>query len=183
MPTTSRTLVELRVSRQLPRLHDVRLEAERPPDPRDSRLRHARRLVLRTRRPVRITRRRHLAERSGDQGFNLLVRDLPCCPRTRPVHQALQPVCGEPGPPLAHRLPRDTQIHPRPARSTGPPHTPARSSTAAPAPERRSVCATSPAAPGVCDRTAPAATASDQVPPYPTTASELLSLNSGCRSC
>ncbi|GAB2764119.1 hypothetical protein GCM10027072_73410 [Streptomyces bullii] len=59
---------------------------------------------------MRITRRRRLAERPGDQSFDLLVRDLSRRPRTRPVCQALQPVRGEPGPPLAYGLARDAQV-------------------------------------------------------------------------
>ncbi len=44
-------------------------------------------------------------------------------PRTRSVHQAIQPVRGEPGPPLAYRLSREAQIVRDPRlRQAPPPH-------------------------------------------------------------
>lgn len=74
---------------------------ESPPDPRDSRPGHPRRLGHRTRRPVRITRRRPLVQRPGDQGFDLLVRDLRRRPRMGRSTRPSSRVRNKPGPPLA----------------------------------------------------------------------------------
>ena len=92
---------ELRVRAQLPGLHDVGLEAESPPDPRDRRLRQASLGGHRPGRPVRVLPAAFLRQRARDQHLDLVVVDLPRRPRTRRVPQPVHPALHEPDPPLA----------------------------------------------------------------------------------
>ena len=81
----------------------VRLQAERPPDPRHGRLREPHLSGHRPRRPVSGVVRRGL-QRPGDHRGDLFVGDRPRAARARHVAQPGDPVLDEPGPPPAHRM-------------------------------------------------------------------------------
>ena len=133
---------ELRVRAQLPRLHEVRLQPEGPPDPRDRRLRQARLTGHRPRRPVPIP------------AAALLVRTL--VTTTSTCSSVI--FCGAPGRgasdrpssrPSANRtrhlrtISRETRHARRPpssAWSPTPPRRPARSAPARPANATPSAC-------------------------------------------
>ena len=83
--------------------HEVGLEAESPPDPRDRRLRHARGRGHRPRRPVRVLPRPALFQGLGDDQLDLLIGDLPRGAWPRVITQALQPGHREPAPPCTSR--------------------------------------------------------------------------------
>jgi hypothetical protein len=109
-----RRLAELlwptRLDQELQRLADlVRLEAERPPDPRDRGLVQPHRLGHRPGRPVAVLVGRPLFEGLRDHGLNLPVSDLSRRSRTRLVSQPVHPTDHEPLPPLADRRQRHTQ--------------------------------------------------------------------------
>ena len=102
-------LDELRVLGQLPGVDQVRLEPERPPDPRDRGLVQPGRRRHRPGRPVRVW--------SVGASSRVLTITASTCSSvifrgragTRLVRQALQPIAHEPGPPLVHRLRPDTR--------------------------------------------------------------------------
>ena len=93
-------------------LHAVGLQAERPPHPRDRRLRHAGLARHLARGPVRAAVRRHRLQRLDDHLLDLLVAHRPRPARPRLVDQPVQPALGEPRPPLRHRR----TAHPDPQR-------------------------------------------------------------------
>ena len=105
-------LDEQRVLGELPVLHAVGLQAERPPHPRDRRLRHAGLARHLARGPVRAAVRRHRLQRLDDHLLDLLVAHRPRPARPRLVDQPVQPALGEPRPPLRHRR----TAHPDPQR-------------------------------------------------------------------
>ncbi len=108
-PTTSNNLShEQRISRQLERLRPVRLEVEAAPDPPDRGPGQATTLRHRRARPVGGVPRCFL-QRRDHHVLDLVHRDRRWPARTRLVHQTLQTVTGEPGPPLAHRWPGHPQ--------------------------------------------------------------------------
>ena len=88
---------------ELERLHPVRLQAERPPNPLHGRNRKARRARHATRTPVRGTRRQAL-QRPHDRSLDPGIVDGPGCARSRLVSQAVYPMLGKPTPPLADRI-------------------------------------------------------------------------------
>jgi hypothetical protein len=100
---------ELRISRQFPRLDRVRLQPERPPDPRHRRLRHTCRRGHRPGRPVRVLPG-SLLQGLRDHLLDLSIGDYPRPTRPRLVRQALQPAGQEPRSPLRHHVPRHTQV-------------------------------------------------------------------------
>src|SRR5665213_1189706 len=101
-------LHELRIRRELERLDQMRLESERPPDPADGRLTHARFLSHRTRRPVRGILRR-LLQRLHDDRLDRVITDLARGARAGVVVEAIEPMRHEPIPPLAHGVTTDTK--------------------------------------------------------------------------
>ena len=100
---------EIRVLGQLPRIHQMRLEAERPPDPADRGLVQALIGSHAPGRPVRVPTGGLTVQRPRDQGGDLLIGQLARLPRPRRILQAVQTVDQEPVPPLGHR--RRTDPH------------------------------------------------------------------------
>jgi hypothetical protein len=109
-PTTSRTKArEQRIGRQLPRLDRMRLQPERPPDPRHRTLRHPRRGRHRPGRPVRVLTRGGF-QRLGDHLLDVVVGDRPRPTRARLIGQPVQPTGQEPRTPLRHHVPRHPNV-------------------------------------------------------------------------
>ena len=93
---------ELRVRRQLELPGEVRLEPERPPHPRDRRLRHAHRFGHRARRPVRRAGGGGL-QGAHDHLLDHLVGDGARWARARVVRQPVEAAQREAAPPLRQR--------------------------------------------------------------------------------
>ena len=99
-----------RIGGQLPGLHRMGFQPERPPDPRHRGLVQPGLGGHRSGRPVTVAVRRFLFQGLGDQCLDLLVADHPRPARARLVREALQSLGDEPSPPLGHHLP----AHPQP---------------------------------------------------------------------
>ena len=101
-PTTSRIFGhQLRIGRQLERLGDVGLQAERAPDAADHRVTHAGRLGHRARAPVRLALRRRL-QRLDNHRLDRVVGHDPRRADPRLVVQPLESAGDEPEPPFRH---------------------------------------------------------------------------------
>ena len=92
---------QLRIGRQLERLGDVRLQAERAPDAADHRVTHARRLGHRAGAPVRLALRRRL-QRFDNHRLDRVVGHDPRRADPRLVVQPRQSAGDEPEPPFGH---------------------------------------------------------------------------------
>ena len=111
----------------------MRLEAERPPDPRHRRLRHPTRRGHRPGRPVRRVSR-GLLQRLDDHSFHIVIADRARRTRTRFIDESVEATLDEPGAPLADRRPVHAQTARRPRCSIRPRRRPTRSGTATPTP-------------------------------------------------
>ena len=100
---------EKRVGREFERLGQMRLEPEGPPDPRDGRLAHARRLGHRSRRPVSGVSGL-LFQGLHDHGLDFVVGDGARRSGPRFVEQTLEALLHEPPTPLTHGGIVDPQI-------------------------------------------------------------------------
>lgn len=103
---------EVRIRRRLECLRALRLQAERPPDPRHGRPRQTQFLRHGARRPVGRVLGGGL-QRLGNQRGHLLVRHRPRAARTRRVTQIGDSTPRKPRPPAAHRMRSRTEL-PRP---------------------------------------------------------------------
>jgi len=102
-------LDEQRILGELPVLDGVGLQAERPPDARDRRLREAAGGRHPARRPVRAALRRLLLQGAHDQLLDALVAERPRPARSRLIEQPFQTPGREPPAPLGHRRASDPQ--------------------------------------------------------------------------
>ncbi len=98
-----------RVLGELEALNPVRLQPERPPDPRDRRLRQPHLPGHLARRPVRAAIRRRALQRLHDHLLHPLVADRPRTARPGLIQKPLQTAADKAPTPLADRRRRDPQ--------------------------------------------------------------------------